>query len=163
MRRARCGGVVLLGVAALVGGCGFHLKGPAKLSPAFSSVYLDVPDPYSAANRAVRDALSQAGSTLRRTRGDEGAVVQLTKDETGRRIMSVSVRNVPTEYEVFYNVTYRVSVDGKQVLAPTELAMSRVVAYDETAQLEKEQEERIVREALARDIAERIVRQLSAL
>jgi len=163
MARLRPALSLVLAVIALAGGCGFHLKGAAKLSPAFSSVYLDVPDPYSAANRAVRDALSMAGSTLRRARSDDAAVVELTKDETGRRIMSVSVRNVPTEYEVFYNVTYRVSVAGKQVLAPTELTMSRVIAYDETAQLEKEQEERIVREALARDIAERIVRQLSAL
>ena len=163
MKRARPALVALLAVLALAGGCGFHLKGAAKLGPAFQKVYLDVPDPYSAANRAVRDALSLAGSTLTRTRDDDAAVVQLVKDETGRRIMSVSVRNVPTEYEVYYNVTYRVSGGGKQTLAPTALTLSRVIANDETAQLEKEQEERIVREALARDIAERIVRQLAAL
>ena len=154
--------VLVLALCLAGAGCGFHLKGAAKLSPAFASVYLDVPDPYSPLNRAVREALAQSGSTLRRTRGD-GAVLQVTRDETGRRVMSVSAQNVPTEYEVYYNITYRVSVDGKQALAPTDIALSRVISYVETAQLEKEQEERLVRDALARDIAERIVRQLSAL
>lgn len=147
----------------VAGACGFHLKGAAKLGPAFASVYLDAPDAYSPANRAVRDALEQSGSALRAARGDTGAVVQLSHDETGRRVMSVSAQNVPTEFEVYYNVTYRVLVDGKQVLAPTQISLSRVISYLETAQLEKEQEERMIREALARDIAERIVRQLSAL
>ena len=155
----------LFAVAAFLAlvGCGFHLKGPATLGAAFRDVYLAAPDRYSAVHGALVDALEQSGATLRGARGDAGGVLEVSRDETGRRIMSVSARNVPTEYEIYYNVTYRVLLDGKQVLAPTELQASRVIAYDETAQLEKEQEERIVRDALARDIAERIVRQLSAL
>ena len=148
--------------ALALGGCGFYLKGVAKLKPEYSSVYFESADNYSDLHRAVVESLKASGVTLRNEPGG-GAVLELSHEESGRRIMSVSVRNVPTEYEVYYNVTYRVLLDGNQVLAPTELALLRVISYDETTQLEKEKEEALIRDALAHDLAERIVRQLAAL
>lgn len=157
-------GVLGAVVAALgLSGCGFQLKAPARVRPELAMVYVDAPDRYSDLYRALGDALRQSGVTLRSGGEPGGVVLELRKDETARRIMSVSVRNVPTEYEVYYNVTYRITVDGRESLAATDLAASRVISFDETAELEKEQEEAIVREGLARDLAERIVRRLAAL
>lgn len=156
-----CGAGLLL-VLTLAGGCGFHLKAAARLSPGYQNLYLDARDPHSDLKGALVSALTESGATLRPLRG-EGAVLEISRDDSGRRVMSVSVRNVPTEYEVYYNVTYRVTAEGKDVVPPTELSGSRVISYAESAQLAKEQEEAIIREALARDLAERIVQRLSAL
>ena len=104
-----------------------------------------------------------AGASFRARRGDQGAVLEITHDEAGRRIRTVSARNVPTEYEIFYHVTYRVVLDNHEVLPLTDLSLSRIINFDETAELEKEREEMLLREAMARDLAERIVRQLAAL
>ncbi len=147
---------------ALLAGCGFHLKAAARLSPGYQNLFLDTHDPHSDLNGALVAALGESGAVLRPLRGD-GAVLEIARDESGRRVMSVSVRNVPTEYEVYYNVTYRVIADGRDAVPPTELTGSRVISYAESAQLAKEQEEAIIREALARDLAERIVQRLSAL
>lgn len=155
-------GAGLLLVLTLAGGCGFHLKAAARLSPGYQNLYLDARDPHSDLNSALVSALTESGATLRPLRG-EGAVLEISRDDSGRRVMSVSVRNVPTEYEVYYNVTYRVTAEGKDVVPPTELSGSRVISYAESAQLAKEQEEAIILEALARDLAERIVQRPSAL
>lgn len=151
----------VLMLAGMLAACGFHLKQATELAPVYANLYVNTPDRYSDLDAALRQILSESGATLRSERG-VGAVLEIVKDESGRRIISVSVRNVPTEYEVYYNVTYRVAADGKDLIPTTEITTSRVIAYSESTELAREQEELIVREALARDLAERILRRLSA-
>ena len=38
------------------------------------------------------------------------------RDRSGRRVLSVSARNTPQEYEIFYEVEYSVDRGGKEVL-----------------------------------------------
>ena len=37
---------------------------------------------------------------------DATAVFTIYYDQTGQRVLSVSARNVPTEFEVFYTISY---------------------------------------------------------
>ena len=59
-------------------------------------------------NRALRDRLRASGANLA-GRSDATAVVQIIKDESGQRVLPVSARNTPEEYEVFYVVEYSVA------------------------------------------------------
>jgi LPS-assembly lipoprotein len=92
-----------------------------------------------------------------------GAVVEVLGDDSGQRVLSVSARNTPTEYEVYYTIRYRVLIGEQQVLAPQVLTQTRVYSFDETALLAKEQEQDTIRAALARDLAALIMRRLAAL
>lgn len=161
MRRAATGAAGML-AAILLAACGFHLKETSTLAPAYRNLHFSFPDGFSDLHGALATALVEAGATMRAQEAN-GPVLELVRDEPGRRVLSVSVRNVPTEYEIFYDATYRVTLDGKEVLPATGLSASRIIAYTESAQLAEEHEELIVREALARDLAERIVRRLAAL
>ena len=144
-------------------GCGFHLRRPARLPPAFDATWLEAADPYTDFHRALDDAMRASGTHFTRTRATATAVVELLVDDSGQRVLSVSALNKPTEYEVYYTVRYRVRFGEHEVLAPQVLTLTRDYSYDAAALLAKEEEQRLIRAALARDIAELVVRRLAAL
>jgi LPS-assembly lipoprotein len=90
-------------------------------------------------------------------------VIDVLEDKTEQRVLSISASNLPTEYEVFYTVRYRVRVDGKDVLAPQVLKLSKDYSFNENAVLAKEEEQQLIRRALAQELATVVVRRLAAL
>ena len=91
------------------------------------------------------------------------AIVHIHRDETGRSILTISARNTPEEYEVFYTVEYSVSAAGAEILPRQKLTLSRDYAYDDSLVLAKQHEEQDIRESLARDLAALVARRLAAL
>jgi LPS-assembly lipoprotein len=60
-------------------------------------------------------------------------------------------------------VQYSVEGDGRELIAPDTIEVTRDYSYNETAVLAKQREQAILREALARDLAGMVVRRLAAL
>jgi outer membrane lipopolysaccharide assembly protein LptE/RlpB len=60
-------------------------------------------------------------------------------------------------------VRFSVNAGDKELLAPQEISATRSYSFDETRSLAKEHEEAILRQAMAHDLADRVVRQLSSL
>lgn len=154
---------LLLPVALTLAACGFHLQGVSRLPPAFASTYLAAEDRYTDFNGAMREGLKVAGSQLAGSAEEAGATVEVLTDDSGQRVLSVSATNTPTEYEVYYTVKYRVRIGAKEVLPAQTLTQTRDYSFDETAILAKEQEQEIIRRALAHDIAALVLRRLAAL
>jgi LPS-assembly lipoprotein len=94
---------------------------------------------------------------------DAEIVLRIQKDRGGRRVLSVSARNTPQEYEIFYSIEYSVDRAGKEVLETQPLEMTRNMSFDETQLLAKDREEAIIREAMARDLAMLVTRRLESL
>ena len=157
---------LLAGCLACLGflaGCGFHLRGVTRLPPAFASTYLAAEDRYTEFHRAMLEGLRAAGSRVVGAGEEAGATVEVLGDDSGQHVLSVSATNTPTEYEVYYTVRYRVRIGEREVLAPLTLTQTHDYSFDETAILAKEQEQEIIRRALARDIAALVLRRLAAL
>ncbi len=91
------------------------------------------------------------------------SIVYIIKDDVVRRTLSVSAQNKPNEYEITYNVRFSVSSGDKELLAPQDISATRSYSFDETRLLAKEHEEAILRQAMAHDLADRVIRQLSSL
>jgi LPS-assembly lipoprotein len=163
-----CLGAVLI-CALVLGGCGWRLQGSTKLSGVMAVTYVDTNDRYTDFNRALRDNLRASGVHLAATREEATAVVRIIRDQSGQRVLSVSGRNTPEEFEVFYTVEYSVAGrnrdDGAnaELIAPQKLELTRDFSYDETAVLAKQREQAVLREALARDLAGLVVRRLASL
>lgn len=155
--------IVAAGAAALLAGCGFHLQGAARVSPRMAAVEFSSPDRYSDLDRALRDSLVMSGSRLVDARGKPTATLRILRDDSGRRVLSVSARNTPREIEVYYTVDYRVEAEGRELLPMQTLTLTRNLSYDETALLAKEQEAEQVRAVLAHELAGLITRRLAAL
>jgi LPS-assembly lipoprotein len=161
--RAVLSAPLLLAAVAVLTACGFHRQGMTPIPPVLKQVYLESGDTFTDFQRDLRSALSNAGATLVERREQAGATLRIINDETGRRVLSVSARNTPREYEIFYTVTYSVIVDGREALEPQTLSLTRDYSFNEEALLAKEAEEDVLRRALARDLVGIVMRRLSSL
>jgi LPS-assembly lipoprotein len=144
-------------------GCGWHLQGNTRLSEAMAVTYIDTKDRYTDFNRALRDNLRVSGARLARDKREATAIVRILKEESGQRVLTVSARNTPEEYEVYYAIEYSVASQNEELIEPQRIELNREYSYDVTAVLAKQKEEALLREALARDLAALVVRRLSAL
>ena len=147
----------------LAAACGFHLQGVSHLPPAFASTYLSADDRYTDFYRAIAEGLRASGTRVVGAGEEAGATVEVLTDDSGQTVLSVSATNTPTEYEVYYTVKYRVRIGGREVLPPQTLKQTRDYSFVETEVLAKEQEQQIIRAALARDISALVLRRLAAL
>jgi len=150
-------------VVILLSACGFHLQGSAELPVAVRRVYVATADELTPLAVELREALSRNGATLAPAASAADAVVRVSRDRTGRRVLSVSARNTPEEFEVFYAVDYSIDRGGQEVVPSQTLELTRSFSFDEADLLAKDREENILREAMARDIAGLIVRRLGSL
>jgi LPS-assembly lipoprotein len=154
----------ILGLPLLVlGGCGWHLQGATRLPQSVAVTYIDTQDEYSDFNRALRDGLTAAGVRLALDAHTATAIVKVIKETTGQRVLSVSARNTPEEYEVFYQVEYSVSNSTSELITPQKIELTRDYSFDERAVLAKQREQSVLREALARDLAAQVVRRMATL
>jgi LPS-assembly lipoprotein len=111
----------------------------------------------------LRRALAASGATEAASAAAADAVVRVAQDRTGRRVLSVNSRNTPQEYQVYYVLGYSVDHGGTQAVPPQEIELSRSYSFSESDLLAKDREETILREAIARDLADLVVRRLASL
>src|SRR5690606_9587574 len=93
---------------------------------------------------------------------DATSVLKILEDTSDERVMSVTARNVPREYEIYYAVTFALDAAGKPLIEPESMVATRVYAWNENELLGKTAEERILRRALAEDLALRVLRRIEA-
>jgi LPS-assembly lipoprotein len=150
-------------ILCVLGGCGFHLQGRQPLPPAFSHAYIETKDEQTDFVQDLRKALIASGSEVIRTQGSAAAVITVHEDELTERILSVSARNIPTEYELTYRVEFSVNAEGKALIDREEISATRDISFEESELLAKEREQEILREALARDLVALVMRRLASL
>lgn len=125
--------------------------------------YIDSDDRYSPFYREFESALLAAGVELTESPTEATAIFSITFDETSQRVLSVSARNVPTEYEVFYTIAYNMHSGGTSLLPQQTLTRTRDYTYDSTLVLGKSHEEAALREAIVADLVRIVMKQISTL
>lgn len=146
----------------LLGGCGFYLQGELDLPDDMQRTWIDAVDRHSEFYWELRRELSAAGVEVVEQASGADSIVRIYVDDTDQRVLSVSARNVPTEYEVYYTVRYGVT-SGEQVLVDVrDLTLTRDYTYDPTLVLGKEKEEQVLREQIVRDLVRIVLEQIAA-
>jgi LPS-assembly lipoprotein len=147
----------------LPGACGFHLRGEVTYPPAMAVTYIEAKDHYTPFYQQLRQTLRAGGLQVTQDPARAGAVVRILRDESGERVLSVSARNTPNEFDVYYAVRYSLEIEGQEALAPQNLALNREYAYDETLVLGKGAESDGIRKALAGDLVAMVTRRMSSV
>jgi LPS-assembly lipoprotein len=150
-------------VASLLAGCGFHMQGELTTPPAMQRTYIQPIERNSLFHRELREQMQAAGVNLVDSVADATATFSIRVDQTGQRVMSVSARNVPTEFQVYYSVEYALVSGENTLLEPQSLALTRDYTYDTTLVLGKAHEEDLLREAIVKDLVRIVLKQLSSL
>ena len=147
----------------LLAGCGFQLRGAATVPPEMARTYIETSDRHSLFYRRLRDNFRTAGVEIVDSPVEASATFSISADDTGQRVLSVSARNVPTEYEVYYTIVYGVVTPDKALLSVRSQTLTRDYTWDETLVLGKEKEEQLLREAIVDDLVRVVMIQLSGI
>ncbi len=126
-------------------------------------MHIQAADRYSPFYRELVTVLRRSDVKLTDDPTQARTVLKVLTDDTGRRLLSVTARNVPAEYEVFYRVRFSVDVDGVEAVPLEQLALTRDFAFNETEVLGKAGEEEIIRQAIASDLVGLVTRRLTAV
>jgi LPS-assembly lipoprotein len=161
--RAAAAALLLAALGTLPAGCGFHLRSDPVAPPQMARTYIATGDHYSLFYRTFRTQLENAGAELVDSPVDATAEFAILSDDTGQRVLSVSARNVPTEFEVYYTVHYTVRSGAKTLLEPQMQTLTRDYTYDETRVLGKAREEELLRKAIVEDLVRLVLIQVSSI
>jgi outer membrane lipopolysaccharide assembly protein LptE/RlpB len=122
-----------------------------------------VKDPYTDFAREFERELNSAGAVLEPGRQDATATIDVTKDLVEQRTLAVSARNIPTDYELTYTVTFAVHGPDSELMAPQTITLSKDYSFEENVLLAKEHEADILRAQMARDLVTMAMHRLTRL
>jgi LPS-assembly lipoprotein len=155
--------IVVALLLPLIAACGFSLQGATSTPAAMQRTYIDTPDRFSQFYRELRRNLQAAGVEVLDSPQGATATLSILFDLTDQRVLSVSARNVPTEFEVFYTVRYAITSGEQSLLEAQELTLTRDYTYDSTLVLGKAKEEQLMRDAIVDDLVRIVLKQISAI
>lgn len=148
---------------ALLSACGFRLQGRTPLPDVVKTPYVQTQDRQTEFALSLQRAMISSGVHPVDEKDHASVVVNIIKDEVVRRTLSVSAQNQPDEYELTYTVRFSVSAGDKELLAPTDISNVRSFAFSEQLLLAKNHEETILRQDMAHDLADMVMRRLASL
>lgn len=144
-------------------GCGFHMKGESNIPSEMEHTYIAAGDQYSIFYRELKLQLQANDVQIVESPAEATAILSIHFDKTDQRVLSVSARNTPTEYEVYYSIEYSLDSGEKNIQPRQFITLTRDYTYDETLVLGKSHEEQVLREAIVDDLVRTVLRQLGSL
>lgn len=140
--------------------CGFQLAERPLLGSSLQTLALEADDQRSDLYLALERAL-----VAQDIRIDSSAPTRLTLVgvETGQRVLSVSSRNVPREFEVFYTGGFVLQRGEELLLESNPLTFTRDYNWSEFEVLGKVQEEADLRVLIVDDLVDALLRQLATV
>lgn len=153
--------LVCIGLAAILAGCGFQLRGSYELP--YSSVFVAAASTSQVASNIRRELTGTPTKVLPSGAGADGQL-NIFEERRERLILSLSGGGRVREYELKMFVRYQL-VDGKgAVVIPTsEIQLSRILAYDDTRIIAKQQEEAMLYADMDKDAVGQILRRMVAV
>lgn len=139
------------------------MRGALTTPAEMERTYIASVDRHSLFDRRLRAAMKAAGVQIVEDASSATATFTISIDETDQRVLSVSTRNVPTEFEVFYTVEYGLDDGAKSLLEVQLRTLTRNYTYDSTLVLGKAKEEELLREAIVDDLVRIVLKQISTL
>jgi LPS-assembly lipoprotein len=139
--------------------CGFHLRGANEF--AFKSILVNG---NTQITKALKKSLTANGVEVTNDASTAEMEVDLMKEESEKRILSLSGGGVVNEYELYYRVFYRVK-SAKEALwsQPQTMEARRDFSYSDANLLAKQNEEKQLNLNMQKDVTQAILRRLSAI
>jgi LPS-assembly lipoprotein len=148
--------------AATLAGCGFQLRQTPPLP--MRSIALVGFGKTSALATALKLELERAGVALRDNPALAETVFDALGDAREKTVAASTAAGQVREVQLRVRLRFRVaSPDGRLLLPPSDLLLTRDMSYNETAALAKQQEELTLYRAMEDDIVAQVLRRLSSI
>lgn len=144
--------------------CGFHLRGSADLVDSLKVMYIQGVNLKQGLGLELKRNLTRNDVSVLANYQEGSAVLTIVENKVERRVLSVGSDAKVSEYELFGTVKFNISDKNGQLLAENQqVEARRDYQFDQDQVLGKEEEEHLLREQLNQQLAQSIVRYLSAL
>lgn len=151
--------LALLSVALV--GCGFHLRGSA-VDANVASAYVRGAQNVTITSELTR-VLKQSGVKMLDSAADAAVVIDLLDEQQNSRTVSYTDRATTAESELDLQVRFKIVASGGKVLAEDRWARAtRTYLVDTNNLVGSSQQAQLLTSELAADVAQQIVRSLSA-
>ncbi len=156
---------VVIGLSLALAGCGFHLRGTAKLSPELNRTYIYGISPYSDLAVVLRQELRSNGVEVVEDGSSKAtATLHIVHESIAKRVLSVGPDGIVREYELDAVVSFEVKGrDKKRLLANQTISLTREYIFDPNDVLGKSEEEQLLREDLRKDLVRLIIYRLQTI
>jgi LPS-assembly lipoprotein len=158
----------VLAASLALSGCGFHLRGDSgHYTLPFPSLYVGLPESSPLAIDLKRNIRANGGTTVVNAAKDADGVIEvLTNPEKTKTktILSLNSNGRVRQYLLTYNIVFRVlDKQGSELLAPTQITLTRPIDFNETQLLAKEQEEALLYKDMQTDLVQQMMRRIAAV
>lgn len=168
-RLGRTPGLLLaLALTLTLSACGFHLRGDGgHYTLPFPTMYVGLPEASPLAIDLKRNIRANGGTSVVAAAKDADGVIEvLTNPEKTRTktILSLNSNGRVRQYLLSYNIVFRVlDRQGAELLAPTQILLTRPIDFNETQLLAKEQEEALLYKDMQTDLVQQMMRRIAAI
>jgi LPS-assembly lipoprotein len=155
--------LLLSGLGAVLSGCGFQLRRAPELR--FKTLQLSGFKQHSPLAQELRRSISASTTTqLVEAASQAEVVLEALADVRDKGVVASTSTGQVRELQLRSRFNFRLRTPGgKELIAPTEIALSREMTYNERDALAKELEEEALYSAMQRDIATQVLRRLAAV
>lgn len=153
--------IILLTAFSLPVACGFHLRGEYNVP--FASVFLSTMGASQVA-ATLRRELTNSPTRLMPSAKDAEAQLNISEEKRERLILSLSGAGRVREYQLKLRVRYQLVDNKGAVPIPTsEIQLQRIMTYDDSQVIAKQQEEALLYKDMEQDAANQILRRMTAI
>ena len=150
-------------VPLLLAGCGFHLRRPAHLPAAMQHTYINDSGNNFELVRELRRSLITPVTNVTDDATTATATLNILGSQQFQRVLSVSNTGQPLEYQVAYQVRFSLTAaNGKTLIAPQTLTLSRNYAYDIANTLGDTEQANVLYKAMQDNMAQLILFRIEA-
>ena len=156
-------GFLSLGFAGVLAGCGFELRRAPELR--FKTLQLAGFKAHSPlADELRRDIAASTTTRVVEAASQAEVVLEALADSRDKGVVASTTAGQVREVQLRSRLVFRLRTPaGKELIAQTEIALSRDMTYNERDALAKEQEEELLYRAMQSDIANQVLRRLAAV
>ncbi|MGE0081727.1 MAG: LPS assembly lipoprotein LptE [Thiohalomonadaceae bacterium] len=159
---SRLGAAWVLGLAVVLTGCGFHLRGATVLPEEMLRTELRGAVSEGPLGIEIAQVLRNAGGALVGPGEGGTAVLHIVNERFDRRVASVGSAGKASEYELRYalNAVLR-TPEGDNMAPPQSVVVMRTYGFDPANVLGASNEEELLRGEMRRQAVRQLLRQLN--
>jgi len=155
--------VIGLALLLMLSACGFKLRGSVELPPVLQDTYIESENPFTGMARTLRQELEIAGANIVQDRNAATAILVIHQERTENRVLSVGSSGRATEYELYDEFAFSLrDPDGKLLVKPQTLSMTRDLVFDENELLGKVSEAEGIHRQIRANLARQAIMRIAA-
>ncbi len=150
----------LAALALVLAGCGFQLRGEPSVG--LRTLFVDSTVP-SQTEGDIKRILATGSTQLVKAEKEGQAHLRILAETREKTVATITGSGRVYEFQLRLAVSYQLTVPGREepVIAPSEVATTRLITYSEAAPTAKEFEEQLLYKDMQADLAGRILRQVA--